>query len=189
MTLGILLDVCIVALFVYGYSKGFKRGIITMAVPLVSFAVGTIGLKLFGSLIYAIFGDSLEEITRNFLLKNIADTQIITIIFQQMINDALIKKIVQIICFMFTYVIASSTACYVLKKLRLSINNTFLNSLDKNIGGVFGVLSSLISVMLVLAVFNILITANDESVFNTMVTTSYIGKILYRFNPLTALLG
>lgn len=189
MNYGILFDIAIVILFVIGYMKGYRRGIITMAVPLVSFIVGLVGLKLFGAVVYAIFGDAIETLFRNFLLAKIADTEIINVIFAQMINDALIKKIVQIVCFMITYVITSAITAYLLRKMKLSINNTFINSLDKNFGGAVGVISSAITVMLILAIFSILITANEESVLNTLVSTGYIGKFLYMINPLRLLLG
>ncbi len=189
MKIGILFDILILALLGYGYVKGYKRGVVTMFISLASFIVGAISIKTIGTATYLIFGDSLEEATRNYLLRKIPDTEVITVIFQQMLYDSLIKKVVQIICFMITYVVAGAIVGYILKTMRFSINNSFLNSMDKNFGGVVGVMSSLISIFLILGIFSILMTANKESFLVTMVDTSYVGAFLYKINPLRLLLG
>lgn len=193
MKYGLILDGCIVALFIWGYIKGYRRGIFTMAVPLISFIVGAIALKTLGSLAYAIFGEGLENLVRNFLLKRVVDGNIVNIIFQQMLNESLIKKTVQMFVFVVVYVIGASVTSTILRSMKLKVNNAFLNSLDKNFGGVIGVLSQVITVFLILGITSVLggsdIGGSNIEQINAILQTSYIGSFLYKINPIMLLLG
>ncbi|MBR5356281.1 MAG: CvpA family protein [Lachnospiraceae bacterium] len=189
MNYGILLDIAIVVLLGLGYMKGYKRGIMTMAIPVIAFIVGMIGLKTIGSLTYVIFGETIENAVQEYLLRKIADTELIKIIFGQMIDDALIKKVCQMVWFVIVYALGSATATYLLTHMKLSINNMFINSLDKNFGGAVGVISHVITVMLILGIFSILIGTNEEHELWTLINSSYIGKFMYTINPIRLLLG
>lgn len=194
MNYGILLDVIVVAVLFFGFSKGYKKGVSLMLTPIISFVVGIILMKPVGAIAYNIFGNHLESFVENLLYEKTNNAELTRLLLLQILNEAMIERMVQLFVFVLAYGIISAITTTILSHARLRVNNQVINNVDKNIGGLIGVLSEVAMTFLVLAVVNIIFKFNfTEEGFSIavmdIVNSSYVTRFLYSANPIIALLN
>lgn len=192
MRYGIALDLIIIAVLGFGFLKGYRKGLALMSTPVISFVVGMLLLRPVGSLCYVIFGDDLEYLAEKFIFEKTGNTQVTQLLLEQILNESLIERVVEIFVFVLAYMIISSVASAILVRMRLRVNNQMLNTIDKNLGGTVGVISELLMVYLVLAIFFIMFKFNfaDKTILlSKLIDQSFITKWLYSLNPIVYIIG
>lgn len=190
MNYAIFLDMLIIVLIIWGFTKGYKKGISLMLTPIISFITSMILFKPIGTIIYNIFGSSLNSLIQSILENKLGEEQnlISTFIANSISESGVIERGTEVVAFVLTYTIISFVCSSILYKLRLRKNNVVINTVDKNVGGLIGAFTEVCMICLFLAIIYIMLEFDFASdtlfTIKEMVNNSYLTKILFNYNPI-----
>ena len=185
--LNFVFDIVVVGLLVYGFFKGYKKGIVLTAIPFLSFISGMVFMIPLGALMYAVFGNGLESFLGSVIASANGDSTIATLISEQIEHESLVKNMFQVLMFIVVYIATSLIVATVFAKTRLRINNILINRMDKGIGGVIGLLTETMTVFLVMTMLFVFMKFSFSDINATLtdaINRSFLTRFLYAVNPM-----
>lgn len=168
-----LFDVIILIVVAFGVWEGRKKGFYKMITPFISFIISIILMKWVSMFIMNIFGNSLIETFSGYLDTVILQMQLTD---NAMINDLkydFVQKFVQGGVFIVSYAVINVVVTILLDKVRRISNNMVLYRIDQILGCVFGALSNMFTVVLILTILQVLC---DMQIIEVVNIVEYMRK-------------
>lgn len=140
--------------------------------------------------IAAINNSDIPDVFKNLLLTNNNET-----IYQKLgaedfvsyISKYLTKLIINIVCFLFTFIIATILVRAIVLALDIISNLPVLGFMNRLAGGVLGTIGALIVVWVLFTVITLLYTTNIGKALYALIEQESILMLIYEYNPILKL--
>lgn len=159
-------DVVLLIVIGFGIYEGRKKGFYKMVTPFISFAVSIFLMRWVGEFIMNIFGDSLIDFFSGQLDQLISQMALTENVAIEDIKYDFVQKFVQGGVFVVSYIAINVVVTIILNKIRRLSNNMIIYRIDQLLGCVFGGLSNIFTVVLILTVVQILCDMNVAEIIN-----------------------
>lgn len=159
-------DVVLLIVIGFGIYEGRKKGFYKMVTPFISFAVSIFLMRWVGGFIMNIFGDSLIDFFSGQLDQLISQMALTENVAIEDIKYDFVQKFVQGGVFVVSYIAINVVVTIILNKIRRLSNNMIIYRIDQLLGCVFGGLSNIFTVVLILTVVQILCDMNVAEIIN-----------------------
>lgn len=169
-------DLVLLGIVALGIWEGRKKGFYKMITPFISFAVSIMLMKWVSMFIMNIFGDSLIVFFAERIDSIIAQVSVNSVDIEDIKYDFVVK-FVQGIVFVISYITINVVVTVVLNKVKRLSNNMILYRIDQILGCVFGGLSNVFTVMLVITVIQVLYDMNVTEII-TLVNTLKKSEVI-----------
>ena len=192
MNVFILIDVVMVLVLISGFLKGYKHGFAISVTPLLSFMCGLFTMKPIGKILYAIFGEALEETIQKLIIIKISNPRVSTLVLNQLTFEDMVRNFLELISFIIVFLVITLIVNMLFDVTELHINNSIINNTDKLLGGISGLLFECCLAFLILTTTKIICYYGYDFRVSEVITKAldgtYITQFLYNINPVSFIL-